>query len=329
MTLTRLRVRISLVDSEPEIWRLIDIDGGLDLESAHRVTQLAFGWRTEHLHKFSKNDPWARMTTVEIEAKDNGFVPLEWYDQESLDEGLAGRLETDATLSEILTESSPVAYYEYDFGDGWLHRLDLITAGEDGDGPARVLDGSRRGPLEDAGGVHGCHEKLDLYAIPTRPDPYDIRGWVDEIAGPWEVFDPAAFDIDHVNSELALLTADPGGPLESWQKIASRMLGSRGGEFRGVVRPLVQDVTLPAVSWSGRWVRPRRTPSRCSRWRSRGLQWVERTSTWTSSRTVSACWAGKRVTARGSVVTRFAGCFGTRAICARSWVSLSTAGASA
>ncbi|MCQ6269164.1 plasmid pRiA4b ORF-3 family protein [Pseudarthrobacter sp. R1] len=72
------------------------------------------------------------------------------------------------------------AFYEYDFGDSWLHRLELVSRRPaDDDSPlARLVDGARRGPLEDSGGFSGCEELIDALAdrrILTTP--HTLHGW--------------------------------------------------------------------------------------------------------------------------------------------------------
>jgi hypothetical protein len=65
--------------------------------------------------------------------------------------------EEDCSLDQLLAAGSGAAFYEYDFGDSWLHRLEVVTRrprNED-DPPARLLAGGRRGPLEDSGGFRG------------------------------------------------------------------------------------------------------------------------------------------------------------------------------
>jgi hypothetical protein len=39
-----LEVRVELVDSEPDIWRLFEIRGSMVLNQVHQVLQAAFGW---------------------------------------------------------------------------------------------------------------------------------------------------------------------------------------------------------------------------------------------------------------------------------------------
>ena len=48
-----LKVRMVLLDSEPAIWRRLDIRGSLALNQMHQILQVAFGWEKLHLHRFT------------------------------------------------------------------------------------------------------------------------------------------------------------------------------------------------------------------------------------------------------------------------------------
>jgi hypothetical protein len=43
-----LRLRVSIVGIEPEIWRTIDVDDSLSLAELHMVLQVAFNWFGSH-----------------------------------------------------------------------------------------------------------------------------------------------------------------------------------------------------------------------------------------------------------------------------------------
>ena len=63
-----LRVKVSIVGSEPAIWRLFEIDPPLTMDRVHKVLQTAVGWRDSHLHSFTDIDPNVRLRAV------NGIV---------------------------------------------------------------------------------------------------------------------------------------------------------------------------------------------------------------------------------------------------------------
>jgi hypothetical protein len=202
-----LRLRVSIVGSDPAIWRLLEIDPSLALDSVHEVIQTAMGWRDSHLHSFTDTDPFIRLRAV------NGHVrePRRWVPLDLLEDNDDDLPETDWTLGQVLTPESGPLFYEYDFGDGWMHRLELTgTLPMPANAPgARLVDGARRAPLEDSGGIYGYHDLLNALADPGHEKHNDLQDWVAWTAGPWQEFDPEHLDINAVNKELALLVPDP------------------------------------------------------------------------------------------------------------------------
>jgi len=115
------------------------------------------------------------------------------------------RPEEDCSLDQLLTLGSGAVFYEYGFGDSWLHRLELVSrrpTTEDTP-PTRLLGGARRGPLEDSGGFPGYEEIMDALADPSHPDHAERSARVAEMTGSDGPFDPAFLDIPAVNRALA------------------------------------------------------------------------------------------------------------------------------
>lgn len=195
-----LEVRVELVDSDPKIWRQLEVRGSLTLDRVHQTLQTAFGWEDMHLHRFTADDPFAPLRTVD------GQMPetLQWLPRQECVE-TDDRPEEDLALAQLLALGGGAAFYEYDFGDSWLHRLELVSqrTWSEGTSPARVLDGTRRGPLEDSGGFPGYEELLEALADPAHPDHAESVEWVAEITDSDEPFDPAFWDVESVNHALA------------------------------------------------------------------------------------------------------------------------------
>ncbi|MBC9958381.1 plasmid pRiA4b ORF-3 family protein [Yimella sp. cx-51] len=105
-----LTVRVDLGGSEPPIWRRLELRGDLRLDRVHDHLQAAMGWTNSHLHRFS-----APNTDVH---QGNYFVT-----EFDIDEGDAGTPETDVRLDQVLRTEGEFINYEYDFGDGWTHKL--------------------------------------------------------------------------------------------------------------------------------------------------------------------------------------------------------------
>lgn len=119
-------------------------------------------------------------------------------------------MDPDFGLSEVLDESKywldhilkkerdPVNY-EYDFGDGWEHKIILgkiLPFDSDVSLPVCVK-GKGACPPEDVGGIWGYHHLLKVLADQSHPEHEEYIEWVaDE-------FDPAAYNIEEVYKQLA------------------------------------------------------------------------------------------------------------------------------
>lgn len=89
---------MELVDSEPSIWRQLEMPGSLALPQVHQVLQAAFGWEDAHLHRFTPNDPFAPLRPVD------GQVPetLQWLPGRECEEP-EDRPEEDCTLEQLFS----------------------------------------------------------------------------------------------------------------------------------------------------------------------------------------------------------------------------------
>nr|WP_223884007.1 plasmid pRiA4b ORF-3 family protein [Pseudarthrobacter sp. BIM B-2242] len=235
-----LRLKVSVVGSEPAIWRLLEVDSSLTLDRVHEVLQAAVGWRDYHLHSFTDTDPYVRLRAV------NGIVrePRRWVPLDLMEDSDDDLPETDWTLGQILTPESGPLFYEYDFGDGWIHRLEFSgTLPLPANAPrARLVAGARRAPLEDSGGIGGYYDLLDALADPGHEDHENLHAWAAWTAGPWQKFDPDQLDINAVNHELALMFPAPcangerSGTESLTQELANRMPPGLRREFRAYLR---------------------------------------------------------------------------------------------
>jgi hypothetical protein len=105
-------------------------------------------------------------------------------------------------LNAILRKSKDRMVYEYDFGDGWEHDVVLErSAASLPDSPqVRVIGGQRACPPEDVGGIGGYYAYLEAIEDPAHPEHDDMLEW----AG--GAFDPAAFDLEEVNTYFRVRT---------------------------------------------------------------------------------------------------------------------------
>jgi hypothetical protein len=177
-------VRIELVDSDPPIWRQVEVPTAITLGSLHRVVQAVMEWLDYHLWEFTVDE--------------RRIGPTELYEGESDAPENAGGV----YLRDVLHPPSTRIDYLYDFGDGWEHRLTVtnVRPGEPGVGYPRYVAGGGVAPPEDSGGIWGFYDKLEARADPDHPDHEEIAEW---LGG----FDPDTLHEQPIRHALAVMAA--------------------------------------------------------------------------------------------------------------------------
>jgi hypothetical protein len=127
------------------------------------------------------------------------------------DEGETGVPEEDVRLDEVLARPGDKLWYQYDFGDDWMHLVKLeAERPRDDDAPRAVCtDGRRPGPSEDCSGVHG-YESIVAALDPGHPEHAEaVAEYSDLYGGDADPADyaPTPFDLGGINKALA----DPSG----------------------------------------------------------------------------------------------------------------------
>jgi len=173
------QITVTLEGIEPPIWRRLVVPAWFTLEKLHAVLQTALGWTNSHLHVFQFGN-------------ERVGIPYELGD---LDETYtrSGRI---VHLGDVVAGGHRRMVYEYDFGDGWIHTIEIADVADE-DGPMLAcLDGARACPPEDCGGVHGYQHLLEILFDPTHRDFEDLRQWVGS------AFEPERFDLRLLNLQL-------------------------------------------------------------------------------------------------------------------------------
>jgi len=191
-----LRVRVDLSYTEPPLWRRLELSSDLHLDEVHQVIQASFGWTDSHLHRFGCGPSYYSTKTVYY------LCPF------SADDGDNGVPEEDVRLDEVLVKVGDKLFYEYDFGDSWLHLITVEAVSERAQSAPQAIctDGDRPGPAEDCGGVPG-YELMVVANDPDHPDHREAREHFAAMYGadvePQE-WAPVPFDADRVNRLLAV-----------------------------------------------------------------------------------------------------------------------------
>lgn len=164
-------VRIELADTDPPIWRQVEVPTSITLKVLHDIVQATIGWFDDHLWEFTIGEQKYGLPMDE----DWGALPRK--------EAIKVR------LRDVLQPRKTVIDYTYDFGDNWEHRITVtdVRPGEPGVGYPRYIGGERNGPPEDCGGIPGFYDKLKARVDPNHPDHEEIVEWLDD-------YDPDAIE---------------------------------------------------------------------------------------------------------------------------------------
>jgi hypothetical protein len=190
------RVRLDLHGAKPPVWRRLELPGDLSLPRLHDVIQAAMGWSDSHLHRFRTGH----------DHRSPFFVTH--FD---LDEGEDGTLEDDVRLDQLVAEKGDELWYEYDFGDGWDHKLVVEEVLNEPPSASRCSGGRMACPPEDCGGIGG-YEELAAWVRSGYGDDLLPQGFEDAEHGrtwlPLE-WHPDNFDVEEANVALAVAVAEP------------------------------------------------------------------------------------------------------------------------
>jgi hypothetical protein len=168
------RIRIQLDDIEPAIWRRAEVPLTASLKGLHEVIQAVMPFEDYHLFRFDVGD------------KRYGIPDPEWDDvRPTLDA-------RNIRLGALIDRGVRSFAYTYDFGDDWRHTITVegVFAADPALDYPRFVDGARRAPPEDVGGIPGFEEFLDAMAKPRHPERKQLIAWYGKL-----------FDADDIESE--------------------------------------------------------------------------------------------------------------------------------
>lgn len=206
------QIRITLRGTKPPIWRKLAVPSGVTLGQLHELIQIAMGWSDCHLHGFVLKDKsleknpreLARLMTMErFEDMFAGASGMRTFspktDPFGMDLDMEGEDEDAVALAEVCPRVKSKLTYEYDFGDGWEHLIEVqkIIDPKPGTEYPVCLSGKLACPPEDCGGVWGYYDMLEAIENPEHESHEDLTDWLDED------FDPQAFDLEEINACLA------------------------------------------------------------------------------------------------------------------------------
>ncbi len=106
--------KIWLMDIEPQIWRKFEVFSNIPLDKLHIIIQAVMGWKNAHFHGFNAG---GGIRYGKLDPDSDG------YNDEILDE-------SKAKLTNLVTKPKDRFTYDYDYGDGWSHMVELLKIRE-------------------------------------------------------------------------------------------------------------------------------------------------------------------------------------------------------
>lgn len=200
-------LKITLKNSKPSIWRKVAVSGDTRLDVLHEIIQIVMGWTNSHLHQFIVQDQRPKPDADEIcsLARTNQWDKLATrmqrgryfsHPEAELDNA---EDESKVKLSELAPAVKSKFVYEYDFGDGWDHSIEVIKINAPVEGVKYpvCLAGKLACPPDDCGGIWGYYDMLEVLKDPKHERYEELSEWIGND------FDPERFDIDEINAALA------------------------------------------------------------------------------------------------------------------------------
>lgn len=219
------RLKITLGNTDPPIWRRLEVHAGIELDSLATAIDTSFGWSGAHLGGFKikgrtigDGGGWTLEEPISFDASFPGLRKLlnsQASEKEkrkqvmNLFDELSSKLQTaedlaepdDAdvpSLSDLVPRVRTKFTYTYDFGDDWKHFIEVekIAPAEPGVLYPRCADGARANPIEDCGGPWGFAGLVEAVGYPKHERFADLKEWG---LAKW---DPAKFSVEPVNRKL-------------------------------------------------------------------------------------------------------------------------------
>lgn len=186
---------ISLVGSNPPIYRQLEVKSDTTLFEFHCMIQTAMGWTNSHLFEFRRGDLIFGVNLQET-----------IYEFPDLIEAAHVR------IAALLKRPGQTLTYIYDFGDSWEHKIKLNRhlPIEKGKFYPACITGAGKCPPEDCGGMGGFYNLLKILGNPKDPEYKEVKTWVGR------KYDPEDFQVDAMNRKLRRIKAVIREMTEAW-----------------------------------------------------------------------------------------------------------------
>ena len=174
---TTYQIRITLKETEPAVWRQLEVVSNMSLNNLAWALSLSMGWECYHLYLF------------EVDGREYGDIERDdmggWFNDRTI------------KIRDLVKRGIKSFKFIYDFGDGWEHNVEIgkeVQAQPDLRYPI-CIDGEYACPPEDCGGPGGFAEYKEALRDLKHERHQELLEW----RGP---YDPTKFDIQLANFKI-------------------------------------------------------------------------------------------------------------------------------
>ena len=160
----------------------------VELKDLHKIIQGVMGWGNGHCHQFIIHENYYGEVHEEF---DN-----DWIDYRGI------------ALDSLVTKEGETFEYDYDFGDGWDHRIEvekITNAFMEHELPI-CLKGKRNCPPENCGGPWRYKDLVEITKNPQHKEYIETMDWLGAIDDDGEIeedfLEPERFDLEETNEVL-------------------------------------------------------------------------------------------------------------------------------
>jgi hypothetical protein len=169
-----------IIGTEPLVTRTFKVSAKTSMYELQSIIQVVMGWNNAHLIPFNVGE--------EVIA-----------DTRMVDDELGPVTDVKGVMvTQVFSHVGTTVMYEYDFGDGWMHHLELVeifTHPIDEVLP-QIIGGENACPPEDCGGTYGYRELKEILMNPKHPEYKSSKRWVGSR------FDPMVCDLKTIQQNL-------------------------------------------------------------------------------------------------------------------------------
>jgi hypothetical protein len=165
------------------VTRTFKVSAKTTLYELHHIIQVVMGWTNSHLYPFNVGEE----VIADTRLVDDELGPV-----------------TDVKgvmVTQVFSHVGNTVTYEYDFGDGWMHHLELVEISTHpiDEVLPQIIGGENACPPEDCGGTYAYKELKEILMNPKHPEYKSSKRWVSS------TFDPMVCYLKTIQQKLGKL----------------------------------------------------------------------------------------------------------------------------